>query len=85
MTEAILMPLDVRREDKGSYGSTGKLTVPKIANGYGSLTKLEFGFRKGIFSGSCPTAKLQARGISRFVDGQTLSITSVRSCRAASD
>ena len=58
-------------------------TVPKIANGYGTLTELKFRFRKGIFSAACPTGMLQTRGASRFVDGQALLVTSVQACRTA--
>jgi len=80
---SILMPLDVRRDNNGVYGWKGVLTVPKIANGSGSVTSLSLNFSKGIFSAGCPTGKLQQRADSKFVDGTEAAVAAIQHCRAS--
>jgi hypothetical protein len=81
VTGAILMPLDVRRDDKGFYGWNGLLKLPEIANGYGAVTNLEIAFRKGIFSARCQTGRLRARGVSRFANGSVWRNSAPQTCR----
>jgi hypothetical protein len=78
----IVMPLKLHREANGRYGWVGRLEVPKIANGSGSITHFEVPFAKGIFSATCPNGDLQTHTISRFADGTLLSAADVHSCRA---
>jgi len=82
-TGAILMPLQVRRDSNGIYGWTGTLSVPKIANGGGSITDLSLKFGKGIFSATCPTGKWQGRASAHFVDGSVGGGAFVQRCRTA--
>jgi hypothetical protein len=83
VTGAITPELGVHRESRGTYGWKGVLTVPKIADGAGSVTYLGVRFRKGIFSASCPEGQLLAHASSRFVDGDVASGTLIHTCKTA--
>ncbi len=79
----ILAPLRFRRETRGPFGSSGALTMPKIAGGYASVTYLGLRFRKGIFAASCPTGKSPGRATAHLVDGTVLICTYTQTCRAS--
>ncbi|HET7507752.1 MAG TPA: hypothetical protein VFJ53_05280 [Solirubrobacterales bacterium] len=81
VTGAIAAPLKIRRRGNGIYGWEGTLSMPKIANGAGSVTRLSLNFDKGIFSAGCPTGKWQGRGDARFADGTIASSTLIQYCR----
>lgn len=84
VTGGILMPLEIRRGGHGRYGWTGKLEIPKIANGAGSITYLGARLRKGIFSASCPNGRLLARASNRFADGVVGGSTLIHACKPIS-
>lgn len=69
VTGAIIASMEIHRRVEGIYGWKGTLSMPKIANGAGSVTYLGIRFRKGIFSAGCPTGKWQERAESHFADG----------------
>lgn len=83
VTGAIFMPLDISRRSDGIYGWKGRLKVPKIANGAGSITYLRIHFSKGIFSATCPTGRWQGRAPARFADGTVASGAFVQHCRTS--
>jgi hypothetical protein len=83
VTGAILMPLEIRRDEQGFYGWDGVLELPKIANGSASVTDFEIGIGKGIFSARCSNGRFRARAVSRFADGSVLSSSYASNCRAA--
>jgi hypothetical protein len=84
VTGTISMQLRVWREKLAPYGWKGVLTVPKIANGAGSITYLGVRFRKGIFSASCPSGKLLGQASSTFADGEVAASAAIRPCQTAS-
>lgn len=84
VTGAIVASLEIGRRAKGSFGWHGVLTVPKIANGAGSITYLGVRFRKGIFSASCPDGRLLAHASSQFADGEVVTSTLIQHCKTAS-
>lgn len=79
----IVATLEVGRREQGRFGWRGRLTIPKIANGAGSITYLGARFRKGIFSASCPDGQLQAHASSRFTDGTEVTATLIHTCKTA--
>jgi len=83
VTGVVLVPLEVRRVSHGIYGWTGKVKLPKIANGAGSMTHLEARFRKGVFSAGCGAGKLQFGATADFADGTRLGNAVSRTCRKA--
>jgi hypothetical protein len=82
ITGTVVMQLKLHREVNGRYGWIGRVEVPEIANGSGSITHFEFPFDKGIFSATCPGGDLQTHSTSRFADGTLLGVTDVHACRA---
>jgi hypothetical protein len=84
VTGAIPAQLIIHRRVDGIYGWKGTLSMPKIANGAGSVTHLGIRFRKGIFSASCPTEKWQGRAPARFADGSVASSTFIQRCQSTS-
>lgn len=80
----IMMPLKLRPKRSGIYGLKGRLEVPKIANGAGSITYLGARFRKGIFSASCPSRPLQAHASSNFANGEVVDSALTQRCKTAS-
>jgi hypothetical protein len=83
VTGSIATPLEVRRRAQGAFGWEGRLMVPKIANGAGSVTGLGFSIRKGIFSAACPSGELHARAVARFADGAAAASPFVQRCGTA--
>lgn len=83
VTGVIPGQLKIRRRAQGVFGWEGKLTMPKIANGAGSVTYLSLRFDKGIFSASCPTGRLWSHADTLFMNGEGAAASSVQPCRGA--
>jgi hypothetical protein len=83
------MKIRIERIREGRFASRAIVTVPKIANGYGSLTsfnaRLERSFvRKGrrvsLLTAKCPGGRIYARAEANFVDGTRIRSPLVRDC-----
>jgi hypothetical protein len=93
----LVLPLKVRHQPKGPFGTVLATQVPKLAGGLGSITHIKLaigrtysyrGQRLGFISASCSapagfrTALFPfARGDFEFVGGRRLDIALTRSCR----
>lgn len=66
--------------DSGRYGFKLVGAVPKIAGGAGSVTHLELGLRKSVFSATCADRHLNARLGATFVEGTHLNGSVLRDC-----
>jgi hypothetical protein len=92
-----VLALKISHTDKGEFGTVLSANIPTLANGLGSVTKVDFtigrnytyrGQRRSYLSASCaapagfPRATFSlARGSFYFVDGQKLETTLARACR----
>jgi len=93
----LVLPLKIRHQPKGPFGTVLATTVPKLAGGLGSVTHIHLaigrtytysGKRLGFISASCaaPAGFSRAlfpfaRGSFEFVNGRLLDIALTRSCR----
>ncbi|HEX5610522.1 MAG TPA: hypothetical protein VFX45_10585 [Solirubrobacterales bacterium] len=96
----LVLPLKIRHQPKGPFGTVLATQVPKLAGGLGSVTHIKLkigrtytyrGQRLGFISASCSapagfnTALFPfARGSFDFVNGRRLDISLTRSCRVRS-
>lgn len=92
-----VLPLKIRRQQKGEFGTVLATRLPKLAGGVGSITWIELeigreytyrGERRGYLSASCaaPEGFRQvpfafARGTFRFAGGTDLDTSLTRDCR----
>lgn len=92
-----VLPLRIRHEAKGEFGTVLATRLPKLASGVGSITQIELeigreytyrGERRGYLSASCAapagfnTAIFPfARGTFRFAGGTDLDTSLTRDCR----
>ena len=85
----LLIPVEVSREQRGIFGLRGVAMVPKIADGYGSVTHFslklgrEFTYRgqpQSYLLASCQSRRLVAKATEVFSDGSRLSGTAARAC-----
>lgn len=92
-----VLPLQIRRQTKGPFGTVLSTELPKLAGGIGSITEIELeigreysylGERRGYLSASCAapdgfkTAIFPfARGTFRFAGGTDLDTSLSRDCR----
>jgi hypothetical protein len=93
----LVLPLKIRHQPKGPFGTVLATTVPRLAGGLGSVTHIELtigrtytyrGQRLGFISASCsaPAGFSRAlfpfaRGSFDFVNGRRLDISLTRTCR----
>jgi hypothetical protein len=89
VSAAVVIPVEVSWVGRGRFGLQAVAKVPKIAGGYGSITKLSLHLgRKFTYKGKqqsyllakCPDGHLQAKGVEVFSDGSRLSGSVVRDC-----
>jgi hypothetical protein len=89
ITTAVTMPIRIEKIREGRFTNRAIVTVPKIANGAGSLTsfnaRIERSFvRKGkrvsVLTAKCPDGRIYARAKANFVDGTSIQSPLVRSC-----
>jgi hypothetical protein len=86
---AIVTDVKIKRKKNGRYGVQSIASIPKIANGAGSVTnfsltinkKFSFkGKKKSYLSAKCPDGHLDAQGEAIFADGTKAKGSVVRAC-----
>jgi len=86
---AIVTTVKIKKIHNGRYGLKSIATIPKIANGSGSVKSFELkigrtftykGKKESVLSARCSDGKLQARATSAFADGTRASAVIVRPC-----
>lgn len=87
---AIVTTVKVRKIRKGRFGTRAIATIPKIAGGFGSVTKFNLAIRRtfrrngrkqGYLLARCRDGRFFARATAFFADGSRLSGNVVRRCR----
>jgi hypothetical protein len=82
VTGAIVTTVKIKKIHNGRYGLKSVATVPKIANGYGSVKSFNLTInKKGVLTAKCPDGKLQANATSIFADGTKASAAIIRTCK----
>jgi hypothetical protein len=95
----LVLPLTIRRQAQGRYGTVMTTTIPKLAGGFGSITSLKLrigreysyrGERRGYISAACaapagfPGASFPfARGNFIFAGGRDIHATLTRNCHVS--
>jgi hypothetical protein len=74
--------VSIEKIDDGPYGLKLVGKFPKIAGGFGSVTRLGLRFRKGVFSAVCRNRRLATGFKAGFVDGTELTGAAIRLCTA---
>lgn len=81
---AVVSTVKLTRIHRGHFGIHSDTTVPRIAGGYGSVTKFKInvgrtfsykGHKQSYLTASCPTGHYFTEGEVEFADGKTLKIT----------
>ena len=90
---AVVMPITLRRVDRGIYGRRVELHVPSIAGDAGRIFAMRLrigkrwtfdGKRYSLFGARCPVPSrrlLMRRSSFLFADGEVLSATLVQPCK----
>jgi hypothetical protein len=82
VTGAIVTTVKIKKVHNGRYGLKSVATIPKIANGAGSVKTFSLTInKKGVLMAKCPDGKLQAHATSIFADGTKASAGIVRTCK----
>ena len=90
--KAVVVPIVIERINAGRYGYRAEVTIPPIAEGYGSpiLAKAELGVtfkhggrKVGFINATCPDGRLQVTGKLTFDNGDLFPATLISSCHAA--
>jgi hypothetical protein len=82
VTGAIVTTVKIKKVHNGRYGLKSVATIPKIANGSGSVKSFNLTInKKGVLTAKCPDGKLQAHATSIFADGTKVSAGIVRTCK----
>lgn len=85
-----IVPIEIKRINKGVYGYRTEAKIPKIAGGYGHPVSgaikvgrkwTHKGKRHSYINARCATGRLQARGEFTFKDGTVLTGTFLRPCK----
>lgn len=88
---AIVTTVKIKKTNRGRYGLKSVATIPKIANGAGSVKSFNLkigktytykGKKVSVLSAKCTDGKLQAFATSVFADGTKASAGIVRTCRS---
>ena len=88
---AIVTTVKIKKTNRGRYGLKSVATIPKIANGAGSVKSFNLrigktytykGKKVSVLSARCTDGKLQAFATSVFADGTKASAGIVRTCRS---
>lgn len=86
---AIVTTVKIKKINRGRYGLKSVATIPKIANGSGSVKSFDLkigktytykGKKVSVLSAKCTDGKLQAFASSVFADGTKASAGIVRTC-----
>jgi hypothetical protein len=82
VTGAIVTTVKIKKVHNGRYGLKSVATIPKIANGSGSVKTFNLTInKKGVLTAKCPDGKLQANATSIFADGTKASAAIIRTCK----
>jgi hypothetical protein len=82
VTGAIVTTVKIKKVHNGRYGLKSVASIPKIANGSGSVKTFNLTInKKGVLTAKCPDGKLQAHATSVFADGTKMSAGIVRTCK----
>lgn len=77
---AIVTTVKIKKVHHGRYGLESIASIPKLANGAGSVKSFSLTLNKGIISATCPDGHLNARGTAVFANGLRASGAVVRPC-----
>jgi hypothetical protein len=86
---AIVTTVKIKKIHRGRYGLKSVATIPKIANGSGSVLSFDLkigkrytykGKKVSVLSAKCTDGKLQARASALFADGTKASADIIRTC-----
>jgi hypothetical protein len=86
---AVIVPVELTRIDRGHFGIHAVAKIPRIAGGFGTVTKFRLtidrkftykGKQESYLSASCPTGHYYAEGKVLFADGTSLKLTHVLPC-----
>lgn len=89
VTGAIVTTVKIKKVHKGRYGYESIASIPKIANGAGSVTSFNLsifkkytykGKKVSVLSAKCTDGKLEAQGEAIFSDGTKAKAAIVRTC-----
>jgi hypothetical protein len=89
ITGAIVTTVKISKVHNGRYGLKSVATIPKIANGSGSVKSFDLkigktysykGKKMSVLSAKCSDGKLQAHATSVFADGTKASAGIIRTC-----
>jgi len=89
VTAAIVTVVKIKKVRDGRYGTLSTSTIPKIANGAGSVKSFTLklnkkwsykGKKMSLISAKCPDGRLQADVEANFADGTKAAATIVRTC-----
>jgi hypothetical protein len=79
---AIVTTVKVSKIHNGRYGLKSVASIPKIANGAGSVKTFNLTInKKGVLMAKCPDGKLQAKATGVFADGTKATGSIVRTCK----
>lgn len=82
VTGAIVTTVKIKKVHNGRYGLKSVATIPKIANGAGSVESFNLTInKKGVLMAKCPDGKLQAKATGIFADGTKATGSIVRTCK----
>jgi hypothetical protein len=82
VTGAIVTTVKIKKVHNGRYGLKSVATIPKIANGAGSVKTFNLTInKKGVLMAKCPDGKLQAKATGVFADGTKATGSIVRACK----
>jgi hypothetical protein len=82
VTGAIVTTVKIQKVHNGRYGLKSVATIPKIANGAGSVKTFSLTInKKGVLMAKCPDGKLQAKATGVFADGTKATGSIVRTCK----
>jgi hypothetical protein len=89
VSAAIVIPVVASRTSRGRFGLQAIVKVPKIAGGYGSITRLSLqlgrkfpyeGKQRSYLLAKCPDGHLIVIGVGVFSDGSRLAGSATRVC-----
>jgi hypothetical protein len=82
VTGAIVTTVKISKVHNGRYGLKSVASIPKIANGAGSVKSFNLTInKKGVLMAKCPDGKLQAKATGVFADGTKATGSIVRTCK----
>jgi len=82
VTGAIVTTVKIQKVHNGRYGLKSVASIPKIANGAGSVKSFNLTInKKGVLTAKCPDGKLQAKATGVFADGTKATGSIVRTCK----